>query len=158
MQLTELKPYINNITRCLGILDILSADRQDHQFNSLTSVLLSYKSIVYKSKSPHPTSLWYSINFRAIYRPSLIKPLIYYQFKRIIQHRIQRDSYLLSNSEQYPQNIYTLFRKNPTRFWSILFKTWSHRSSIWSNIWTKTLDWFLSHLTERVSRKMRSKK
>ena len=32
MQLTELKLYINKIARCLGIVVILSARIQDHQF------------------------------------------------------------------------------------------------------------------------------
>ena len=46
MQLTELKFYINNIVRCIGILVILSTRRQDHQFNTFTNVLLSYKYII----------------------------------------------------------------------------------------------------------------
>ena len=51
LQITELKLYINNTTRCLGKVDILSARKQDHQFNAFTSFLLSYKSIIYKSSS-----------------------------------------------------------------------------------------------------------
>ena len=54
LQLTRLQFYTNNITRCLGILDLLSERKEDHQFNAHTSVLLSYKSIIYKS-----SILWY---------------------------------------------------------------------------------------------------
>ena len=35
MQLMELQFYINKIARCLGIVDILSASRQDNQFKTL---------------------------------------------------------------------------------------------------------------------------
>ena len=51
--------------------------------------------------SQHSTSLWYYISFRAIYRPSFIKPLIFYQFQSIIQPKIQQASNLLYVSEQY---------------------------------------------------------
>ena len=51
MQLMELQFYIKNIARCLGIVDLLSVSRQDHQFNIFTIVLLSYKSIIYKQPS-----------------------------------------------------------------------------------------------------------
>ena len=54
MQLTELQFYINNIARCLDIVDLLSTRRQYHQFNTFKIVLLSYKSVIYK-----PQSLWY---------------------------------------------------------------------------------------------------
>ena len=50
-QLTELKFYINNIARCIGIVYILSARRQYHLFNTFTSVILSYKSIIYKAQT-----------------------------------------------------------------------------------------------------------
>ena len=96
LQLTELQFYINNVARCLGIVDLLYSRIQYHQFNTFTSVLLSYKSIIYKSPS-----LWSSINSRVIYIPNFIKPLIFYQFQSIIQPSIQQDSGLLSISEQY---------------------------------------------------------
>ena len=35
LQLIELQFYINNIIRCIGIVDILSEERKDHQFNTL---------------------------------------------------------------------------------------------------------------------------
>ena len=35
LQLTELQFCINNIATCLGIVDLLSARRQDHQWNTL---------------------------------------------------------------------------------------------------------------------------
>ena len=35
MQLPQLQLYINNIARCLGILDLLSAKRKYHQWNNL---------------------------------------------------------------------------------------------------------------------------
>ena len=54
MQLTELQFYINSIASCLVILDLLYARRKDHKFNTFTSVILSYKSIIYKLPS-----LWY---------------------------------------------------------------------------------------------------
>ena len=49
MQLTELQFYTNNITRCLSIVVLLYARRQDHQFITLTIALLPYKSIIHKS-------------------------------------------------------------------------------------------------------------
>ena len=54
MQLMALQFYINNIPRCLDIVDILYARRKYHQFKNFTSVLISYKLIIYKSPS-----LWY---------------------------------------------------------------------------------------------------
>ena len=54
MQLTKLQFYINNIARCLGIVDILSERRQDHKFITFTSVILYWKLIIHKSPS-----LWY---------------------------------------------------------------------------------------------------
>ena len=41
--------YTNNITRCLGIVVLLYARIQDHQFNNFIGVLLYYKFIIYKS-------------------------------------------------------------------------------------------------------------
>ena len=67
LQPMELQLYINNIARCLGIVDILSSRIQDHHFNTFKIVLLSYKFIIYKSSSlwclpitsEHPTSQWH---------------------------------------------------------------------------------------------------
>ena len=158
-------------------MDLLYARRQDHEFNTSTSVLLSYKYIIYKLSSlwysiniraiyiptfikpvifyqfqiiiqprihqvsnilsilenfpaQHSPNLWYSINIRVIYSPSFIKPMIFYQFQSIIQPRIHQASDLLSASEQYTQNVYTLLWKTLTQFWSVIFKTRSHISSI----------------------------
>ena len=96
LQLTELQLYTNNIARSLGIVDIFSAVRKYHQLNTFTSFILSYKSIIYKS-----SSIWYSINFRSIYSPTFIKPLIFYQFQSINQIIIQQASDILSISGQY---------------------------------------------------------
>ena len=48
LQLTELQFYTNNIARCIGIMDILYTSGKDHQFNTLKTVLLYHKSIIYK--------------------------------------------------------------------------------------------------------------
>ena len=48
IQVTELHFYINNFVRCLVIVDLLYARIQDHQLNTFTSFILSYKSIIYK--------------------------------------------------------------------------------------------------------------
>ena len=46
LQLTEFKIYINNIESFLGIVDILSARTQNHQFNTFKSVPIYYKYII----------------------------------------------------------------------------------------------------------------
>ena len=89
---------------------ILSARIQYHHFNTFTSVLLSYKLIIYRSQQ-HSTSLWYYINFRAIYIPAFNKPLIIYQFQSNINPIIQQASDPLSISEQY-------IAQNSTIIWS----------------------------------------
>ena len=45
LQLTELQFYIKNITRCLGILGLLYARRQDHHLN-ISQVFYSLKIIL----------------------------------------------------------------------------------------------------------------
>ena len=49
----------------------------------------------------HSTSLWSSINFRAIYSPEFIKPLIFYAFQSITQNGIHQASDIISIPEQY---------------------------------------------------------
>ena len=49
----------------------------------------------------HSTRPWFSINFRAIYIPTFIEPMIFYQLQSIIQPSIQQDSDLISISEQH---------------------------------------------------------
>ena len=53
-------------------------------------------------QSKYATSLWSSINFRAIYSLTSIKPLVLYQFQNIIQTIIQQASDIISISEHYP--------------------------------------------------------
>ena len=86
----------------LGLEQVLSASIQYNQFNNFTSVLLSYKSIIYKSPS-----LWSSINFRAIYGTTFIKPSIFYQFQSNTWHNIHQASDILSISEHYPDQYST---------------------------------------------------
>ena len=62
LQLTELKFYINNIGGCLGMVDLLSTRRQDNQVNNFTSVLLSYKSIIYKSPNKPNQSIYLTMS------------------------------------------------------------------------------------------------
>ena len=45
LQLAELQLYINIIERCLGIVDILSTSRQDHQWNNLTKCSNNFTSL-----------------------------------------------------------------------------------------------------------------
>ena len=52
LQLTELQFYINNIARCLGIVDILSARRQYHKFNTFTNILLATQALFDFKKFP----------------------------------------------------------------------------------------------------------
>ena len=65
-----------------------------HQASDLLSIAEHYPA-------QHSTSLWFCINFRAIYSPSFVKPLFFYQFQSIIHTRIQQASDILSISEQY---------------------------------------------------------
>ena len=117
----ELQLYINNIARCLGIVDILYTRRQYHQFKTFTSVILSYKLIIYKSQQ-HSTSLWSSINFRSIYIPAFVKPLIFYQFQSIIHPSIQQASDILSVSDQYT------YQRSSRLYYSINFRALSRTS------------------------------
>ena len=66
----------------------------------------SYPSYIILSKNiwpkqHHSTSLWSSFNFRAIYSPAFIKPLIFYKFNSIIQPIIKQASDIISISEKY---------------------------------------------------------
>ena len=110
LQLMKLQFCINNIPRCLGIVDILSARLQYHQFNTFTSVLLSYKFIIYKS-----SSLWYLPPYKSIIK-AFDKSPIYYQFQSNIWHKIHQASDILSISDHYTS-------QNPTSLWySINFR------------------------------------
>ena len=49
LQLTELQFYINNITRCLGIVVLLSESRQDHQWYNLIKIATLFTSQLSKN-------------------------------------------------------------------------------------------------------------
>ena len=70
-------------------------------------------SISEQYKSHNSSTLWYSINFRALSSPAFIKHMMFYQFQIIIKPRIQQAYDILSISEQY---------------------TAQHSSRIWSSI------------------------
>ena len=53
-------------------------------------------SISYQYTAQHSSSLWSSVNFRALSRPSFQKPLIFYQFHINIQPTIHQASDLIS--------------------------------------------------------------
>ena len=59
MKLTELQLYINNIARCIGIVDLLSAGRQDHQCYTLTKCVTLLK-------------IQLSTNYNCVHRYSVI--------------------------------------------------------------------------------------
>ena len=63
VQLMELQLYINKIAGCLGIMLLLPARRQYHHFNTITSALVSYKSIIYKSHNIPNQSIFLTMNF-----------------------------------------------------------------------------------------------
>ena len=74
IQLSELQLYTNNIARCLGIMFILSASRQDDQFNTL--IKCSNLLQLYDLKITQQTSVIKS-NLQAqpnIYSSSCIPP------------------------------------------------------------------------------------
>ena len=61
-QRSSIQFYTNNIVRCLGILFFKSARRQDHQFNTLTSALLSFKLVIYKSHNKPNQSIFLTVS------------------------------------------------------------------------------------------------
>ena len=105
-----IKFYINNISRRLRIVVILSTSIQYQHFNTLNKCPLlqvnnqqirqasDILSISEQYTAHNSTILWYPINFRAIYIPSLNKPLILYQFQSNIQPSIQQASDIISIS------------------------------------------------------------
>ena len=67
LQLTELKLYINSMERCLSIVDIISARREDHQWNNLIKFDNNFNNeIIYKLQK-NLTRLKPSHKNRAIY-------------------------------------------------------------------------------------------
>ena len=56
--------------------------------------------------------------------------LLCFSFLGVLHPSIQQSSDLLSISEKYTQKLLHSILKNSTHFWSVLFKIWSHRSSI----------------------------
>ena len=115
IQLTELKFYINIIKRCLGIVIILSASRQDHQWYALIKCATIVTSRVFKNNNniqqasdiqmkPEQSTrpyiynlqlysprLWYSINFKAIYSPTItiflkVSPLYFYTIQSMFDN------------------------------------------------------------------------
>ena len=54
--------YINKIASYLCIVVLLSARIQDHQLNVFTSVILSYKSIIYKSLNKPNQSIFLTMS------------------------------------------------------------------------------------------------
>ena len=112
-----------------------------HQASDILSISEHYPD-------QHSTILWSSINFREKYIPEFIKPLIFYQFQSIIQFSIKQAYYLLSISEQYIQNVYTLLWQTPTRFYPFYSKHEAIDPPYNQISEQKTLDWFLIHLTD----------
>ena len=69
--------------------------------NQIIQQAFDLLSISEKYTAQHSSSLWSSINFRALSRTVLIKPMTLYQFQSTIQPRIQQASDLISTSYQY---------------------------------------------------------
>ena len=133
--------------------------------NQIIQQAFDLLSISDKYTAQHSSSLWSSINFRALSSTEFIKPLTLYQFHSPIKTIIQQASDLISTLDQYRshnspsllssinfralsrssfskhlifytfqsnilKDIYTILSQTPPHFWSVLFKTRSHRSSV----------------------------
>ena len=122
--------YINSITRCIGIVDILSTRRRDHQWNNLIKFeTLFYKSVMYKLQQ-HSTRLVSSSKARAISNPKRTiflnmnpPPLLWLQIP-VLSWSIWSNIWIY---------VYSILSKTLQTTWNIEAVNRTKRKNIWNH-------------------------